>query len=99
MKIRGCYIAMMLVVVAARSEAAQRLQAESVSCDHLHRTIEAAGSVLVQARSKSGNQLYDLYVRDEQFCHVGEVVETAYLPSSDRGSCPVKRCVYYPNRP
>lgn len=99
MKCRAGYVAALLVVFGSQSQAAERLQAESLSCGKLQQTIEAKGSVLVQSRSKNGNVLYGLYVRDDQSCQSDEVVETAYLPSADRPSCPVKRCVDYPNRP
>jgi hypothetical protein len=65
-----------------------------MDCAGVRSTIAREGAVILRYQSPRtpGLPLYDRYVRNDQFCERGEILDRAFVPSADRKSCPVYKC-------
>ena len=74
--------------------AVPRITSTSMTCSAVQQAVKRNGAVLVQWNSKrTGNRLYDRFVRNKGYCSVNEVTDYAYVPTSDRNSCRLRKCV------
>lgn len=86
-------IALCIVFLPASAQAISRYVSTSMTCDKVQATISQQGAVILQYKSaRTGNLLYDRYVKDRRFCAGGETTDWASVPTKDRKSCRVYRC-------
>ena len=81
-----------LCVLASEAQAISRYNPTTMSCGEVKSTVRREGAVILRWTSPRGLPLYNRYVANERFCRFNEEAETAYVPSSDRKSCPVYEC-------
>lgn len=83
------------LVLPAEAHAISRYNSTSMSCDRIRATIGREGAVILRYKSTRNPslQLYNRYVANWRMCDTGETTELAYVPSADRKSCPVLKCV------
>ena len=85
--------AAVLVLVAGDAHAISRYVSTSMTCAQVKAKLEEQGAAILQHRSpRTGNLLYDRYVRNRQFCQGNETTDWASVPTSDSSHCPVYRC-------
>lgn len=90
---RACFAAMALSLIAAEAHAINRYTSTSMTCAAAAATISSEGAAIMSHQStRTGNLIYDRYVRNRQFCQPNETTVRAWIPTSDRKSCPVYRC-------
>ena len=83
-----------LVLVAAEASAISRYDIDNMSCGKVHAIIQAQGAAILRYRSRrTGITLYDRYVSSRRYCPSSQVIEYVSVPTSDRASCPVNRCI------
>lgn len=88
-----CLAATILSLVAAQAHAIDRYTSTSMTCAAATATIASKGAAIMSHLSqRTGNPIYDRYVRSRQFCQPNETTVRAWIPTSDRKSCPVYRC-------
>jgi hypothetical protein len=92
---KSIVLGLCMMLLSADAHAISRYTSTSISCDQVQAAIAQDGAALMQHRSTrvSGLLLYDRYVSDRRFCPSHQVTEMTYVPSADRGSCPVRHCV------
>jgi hypothetical protein len=83
-----------LCLIAAEAQAISRHDPTRMACAGVQATIDREGAAILRYQSPRtpGLPLYDRYVRSDQFCEHGEILDPAYVPSADRASCPVYKC-------
>ena len=82
-----------LALVAGEAHAISRYVSTSMTCAQVQAKIDQQGAVILQHRSpRTGNLLYDRYVRNRQFCQPGETTDWASVPTKDKKNCTVNRC-------
>lgn len=87
--------ALLVALLPVEAMAISRYTSTSMSCDSIHAAIAQERAVILRYRSTRNPslQLFGRYVRDWRQCDTGETTEFAYVPSADRKSCPVLKCV------
>ena len=82
------------IALSSEAGAIQRITSTSMTCSAVQKAVKSSGAVLVQWISKkTGNRRYDRFVRNKSYCSLNEVTDTAYVPTSDRKSCRLYKCV------
>ncbi len=77
----------------ADAHAINRYTSTSMTCSKVQATIAREGAAIMRYQSpRTGLPLYDRYVKNRLFCSAGETTDRAYIPTSDKQSCPVNRC-------
>ncbi|MBL8584099.1 MAG: hypothetical protein JNL61_17970 [Rhizobiaceae bacterium] len=84
-----------VLILPAEAHAISRYNSTTMSCDRIRATIANEGAVILRYKSTRNPslQLYGRYVANWRMCDSGETTEFAYVPSADRKSCPVLKCV------
>lgn len=90
-----CVPVAIAVLLATEARAISRFSSDRMSCARVQQRIVSNGAAIVSYTSRRGNPLYDRFVRNAQFCQLGEVTEYAYITAADTNSCPVLRCEEY----
>jgi hypothetical protein len=86
-------VTLCIVLLPASAHAISRYVSTSMTCTKVQATISQQGAVILQHRSaRTGNLLYDRYVKDRRFCAGGETIDWASVPTKDQKSCRVYRC-------
>jgi hypothetical protein len=86
-------VTLCIVLLPASAHAISRYVSTSMTCTKVQATISQQGAVILQHRSaRTGNLLYDRYVKGRRFCAGGETIDWASVPTKDRRSCRVYRC-------
>jgi len=87
-------IALALSLVSVEAQAISRYNSTSMSCAGIQARVSAEGAILLRWRSKRNPSLPmgGRFVRNSGFCDLHLRASTAYVPSSDRKSCPVRKC-------
>lgn len=87
--------ALCLTVVSSEAFAISRYQSQKLSCDSIHAKVAEEGAVILRYSSQRnpGLPLYDRYVASNRYCGFKEYTDSAWVPASDTGQCPVLRCV------
>lgn len=81
-------------LVATDANAISRYTTTAMSCNAVKQAVKRDGAALLQWTSpRTGNRLYDRYVRNRSYCDVNEVAKRDFVPTSDRKSCGVRKCV------
>jgi hypothetical protein len=88
-------LALVLSLATTQAEAISRYTSTSMSCARVQDIIQNEGAAIMRNQGRSGLTLYDRYVIGPQFCEGNEVVELAYIPTTDTKSCPVYHCVKF----
>jgi hypothetical protein len=88
-------LGLFLAFVPLQAGAIERYTSTSMTCDRVQATINADGAAIMRYESTrvAGLPVYGRYVRNRQFCEFGQTTERSSLPTSDTGSCPVRKCV------
>ena len=74
--------------------AISRITSTSMTCSAVQQAVKRNGALLVQWFSRTtGNRRYDRFVRNRNYCSVNEVTDYAYVPTSDRKSCRLRKCI------
>lgn len=74
--------------------AISRIRSTSMTCSAVQQAVKRSGALLVLWRSKTtGNPRYDRFVRNKGYCSINEVTDYAYVPTSDRKSCRLRKCI------
>lgn len=74
--------------------AIQKYRSTSMSCSSIHALILNQNAVILGWTSpRTGNPLYDRYVRNEHYCLVNQTTRPTYIPASDTKNCRVFYCV------
>jgi len=84
-----------LCLIAADAQAISRYDPTRMSCERVQATVAADGAVLLRYRSprNPGLTLYDRYVASQWFCNMDEIRTRVFVPSADRDSCLVFKCM------
>ncbi|MBU0583363.1 MAG: hypothetical protein KKB66_12685 [Alphaproteobacteria bacterium] len=84
-----------LQLVAGDAFAATRYDITNMACPEVQALVEREGAVILSYRSSSilGLPIYDLYVKNRQYCDSSQVIRRAGVPTTDKKYCPVKKCV------
>ena len=82
--------AVMLAALPLCAAAQSRPQTPAMSCTAAQGLVRAHGAIVLG----TGRDLFDRYVRDQQFCGPGEATIATFVPSGDNPQCFVGyRCV------
>lgn len=90
-----CILVAIALLAATEAQAISRFSSDRMSCASVQQRIVSNGAAIVSYTSRRGNPLYDRFVRNAQFCQLGQVTEYAYITAVDTKSCPVLRCEEY----
>jgi len=87
-------IALAISLVSVEAQAISRYNSTSMSCASIQARVHAEGAILLRWRSKRNPSLPlgGRFVRSSGFCDLHLHASTTYVPSSDRKSCPVRKC-------
>ena len=89
----GICLTICVALLPASAHAIGRYVSTSMTCAKVQATISQQGAVILQHKSaRTGNLLYDRYVKDRRYCSGGETTDWASVPTKDQKSCPVYRC-------
>jgi hypothetical protein len=87
-------LALPILVLAGNAWAITRHDVDRMSCASVQAALDAEGVAILRYRSqRSGNTLYDRYVRDSGQCRRNQTAERARVPTADDSSCAVRKCV------
>lgn len=88
-------VALCMSLIAVEALAISRYNSTSMGCAEVQATVRSDGAAILRYRSTRDPslQLYGRYVSSRQFCNHDERAETAFVPSADRRSCPVRECI------
>lgn len=85
--------ALALLCLASPALAISRYVSTDRTCGDVQQIIAREKAVLLRYSSRRGNiQVYDRYVTDSAKCDFGSYAASAYVPTSDNPSCPVRNC-------
>jgi hypothetical protein len=90
--IRIVSIAIGIGLLASEASALSRYTSTSLSCGEVQSKIKAEGRVMLGWRA-DGNDIYRVFILHRRLCRPDEGTELAYVPTTDKKSCPVRRCV------
>lgn len=66
----------------------------SMSCGSIKSIIQNQGAVIFRHRSpRTGNVLYNRYVRNANYCLVNQTTRPTYIPASNTKNCRVFYCI------
>ncbi len=82
-------------MLATQAQAISRVNTTDKSCQTIQNRVAREGAVILRypARNTPGLTLYDRYVRNVNFCVLGQITERDYIPSADTKNCRVLKCV------
>ena len=87
-------ITILFVLIASSASAISRYDIGSMSCAKVNAIIQSEGAAILRYRSpRNGITLYDRYVSGRSGCKRTQDIQHVGLPTSDRASCPVYKCV------
>ncbi len=91
----ACSAILIGTFLSSEAQAIRRVGTNDKSCGEVQAIVRGEGAVILQHRSKRvpGLLLYDRYVRNWNFCELGEVTEYSSVPTEDRRACTVRKCV------
>lgn len=83
-----------LMLVSSQALAIERYTSTSMSCGEVQQTIRRDGAAIMRYNSARmpNLPLFGRYVRNAQFCKMGEAAVQTYIRASDTSSCPVLEC-------
>jgi hypothetical protein len=85
-------------MLASPALAISRVETTGKSCAQVKSIVQSQGAAILRYHSKrSGQILYDRYVRNRHSCVLGEITKRATVPTADAAHCPVLKC-YRPDR-
>ena len=75
--------------------AISRYNSQSMSCQAVQAAIRNEGAVILRypSRRTPNMTLYDRYVLHDGFCMSTQFADDATVPTADRASCSVRKCV------
>lgn len=84
-----------IVLVSVPALAIERYNVQTMSCSAVQQAVDRDGAAILRWQSERNPQLtlYDRFVRNALFCDRNKFPKRAYVPTSNRASCPVKKCV------
>lgn len=81
-----------LGLLAGEASALSRYTSTALSCGEVQSKIKAEGRVMLGWRD-DGNAIYRVFILHRRLCRPDEGTELAYVPTTDKKHCPVRRCV------
>lgn len=85
--------ALCLSMLAVEAHAVNRYTSTAMTCAEVSATIAREGAAIMRYTApRTGNLIYDRYVRNRQFCQPNGTTQRVYIPTSDQPACPVNRC-------
>ena len=93
---RTLLLATLAASLGTAALAAPTYNPTKMTCESVQNTIDQHGSVMLRYTSARVKNLplYDIYVRNSNFCQQGEVAVSASVPTTDRKNCPVANCEF-----
>jgi hypothetical protein len=86
-------VAASLSMMTAQAHAINRYTSTSMTCSEVAATISREGAAIMRwTGARTGNLVYDRYVRNRQFCQPNQTTQRKYIPTADVPGCPVYRC-------
>jgi hypothetical protein len=83
-----------LLIFVGEALAISRHDVAGFSCAKVQAILQSEGAAILRYRSKrTGNTLYDRYVSGHSYCSRSQVADTTSVPTADRESCRVKKCI------
>ena len=93
-RMKRLLFALPILVVVGQAWAIARHDVDRMSCASVQAVLEGEGAAILRYRSpRTGNTLYDRYVRDGGQCRRNQTAERARVATADDRSCPVRKCV------
>jgi hypothetical protein len=94
----ACQIALIsaLAVPLSSTNAAaiSRYMSTSMTCASIKSAISNEGEVILRYKSqRTGNLLYNRYVRNDNYCRVDQTTQAKSVPASNTNNCVVYYCV------
>lgn len=87
-------VALTIPLSSTNVAAISRYWSPSMSCNSIKAAIRNEGAVILQHRSKrTGNLLYNRYVRNENHCRADQTTRAKSIPAADTSNCLVQYCV------
>lgn len=86
-------VAVCVSMLAVEAHAVNRYTSTAMTCAEVSATIAREGAAIMRYTApRTGNLIYDRYVRNRQFCQPNGTTQRVYIPTSDQAGCPVSRC-------
>ncbi len=83
-----------VVLFPAAAQAIERYDVDGRSCADAQAIVQREGAAILRYRApRSGQILYDRYVRDGELCQAYSTAVVDYIRTADNPSCPVYHCV------
>lgn len=84
-----------LTLTVFEAHAISRYTTTAMTCGQVQAALNNDGAAILRYQSTRDPSLplYGRYVRTKQFCQIGEYADTAYVPTRDRKSCTVRKCI------
>lgn len=91
---KALLMALTLAVLAGEAQAVSRYHTSRLTCEEARARIAAEGVVILRWQSPRDPSLpiYNRFVRSGRYCQHGEAATRRYIPTADRGNCPVLEC-------
>lgn len=82
------------VLLAGKADAISRYNPTTMTCSQVQATVKAEGAVILRWSSPRNPNLpiFGRYVAGRTYCAVGEIIESEYVPASNRKNCRVWLC-------
>lgn len=83
------------LLIAGPAHAIERYTSTTMSCARIQSVLNSGGAAILQypARDNPSLMRFDRYVANRASCEPFQVTARASVPSSDRSSCRVYRCI------
>ncbi len=87
-------IALAATLASTNAVAISTYISPSLTCSTIKSHIKNQGAVILRWTSpRTGNPIYNRYVRNANYCNVGQTTRPKYVPASDTQKCRVFYCV------
>ena len=87
-------LSLAVVLPSTNATAISRYTSTSMSCSAIKAAIRNQGAVIFRWTSpRTGNPIYNRYVRNENYCNVNQTTRSTYIPASNTTNCRVFYCV------
>lgn len=83
----------MVLLLPSQGQAISHRDTESMTCEHIQILVREQGETILRFNSSRGRPRYERYVAHAGYCRDAQHAQTGWVPTADRPSCPVLRCV------
>jgi hypothetical protein len=86
-------LAIAVALSSTNASAISSYTSTSLTCGSIQALIRGQGAIILRRTSKkTGNPLYNRYVRNGNYCNVAQTAMPTYIPASDTNNCRVYYC-------